>query len=122
MNNSAIIEKFCALFDTCENIYAYNYEQVGEMDKLVCDIEHDIELGKHNASELLKLARKLRDAKRTRRRHKDVVEELRPVVAFLDDPQNKRVIDRMHQLLGDMRKVEAYHEKRFYTPRVKEET
>ena len=33
---------------------------------------------------------------------------------------HKKTLDHMTQLLGKVRKVEQYHEKRIYIPRVKE--
>lgn len=51
---------------------------------------------------------------------KDMAEEREEVVKFFQDPQHKKTLDHMTQLLGKVRKVEQYHEKRIYIPRVKE--
>ena len=39
---------------------------------------------------------------------------------FFEEPQNKKTLDKMVQLLGKIRKVEKYHRERAYYPRVKE--
>jgi hypothetical protein len=39
-------------------------------------------------------------------------------VEFFEDPQNKKVLDKMKQVLGIVRKSEVYHKDRKYIPRV----
>lgn len=46
------------------------------------------------------------------------MEELEPVVEFFEDPKNRSVLNSMSQLLGQIRKVESYHKRRFYVPKV----
>mgnify|MGYP000504807012 CR=1 FL=1 len=52
--------------------------------------------------------------------YKDLVEETEDLVKFFEEPQNKKTLDKMVQLLGKLRKVEKYHRERTYYPRVKE--
>lgn len=50
----------------------------------------------------------------------DTLEETEKVVKFFQDPQHKRTLDQMAQLLGEVRKAEKYHKNRTYVPGVKE--
>ena len=77
-----------------------------------------LELEGLNCRERSKIATKLVANRQTRRNYKDAVEELEPIVEFFDDPQNRATINRMSELLGQVRKIENYHQKRFYVPKV----
>ena len=55
-----------------------------------------------------------------RRKYKDIFEETDDVVRFFREPQHKKTLDQMRQLLGAVRKVEKYHENRHYINRIKE--
>lgn len=37
---------------------------------------------------------------------------------FFEDSQNRNLIKKMSELLGQIRKVESYHQRRFYVPKV----
>ena len=43
------------------------------------------------------------------------------IIHFCDNPENKKTLDRLTQLLVRVRKVEKYHSEREYIPRVREE-
>ena len=55
-----------------------------------------------------------------RRKYKDIFEETDDVVRFFREPQHKKTLDQMRQLLGTVRKAEKYHENRHYINRIKE--
>lgn len=40
---------------------------------------------------------------------------------FFREPQHKRTLEQLRQLLGKVRKVEKYHENRYYIPRLNED-
>ena len=67
------------------------------------------------------MATKLATCRRTRRAHKDKVEELQPLIDFLEDKENKKVIEKLKRVLGETKKQEKGHENRFYVPRVLKE-
>ena len=52
-----------------------------------------------------------------RRFYKDRVEEIKALAEFAKDPANAKAINMLKQALGQMRKEDAYHEKREYWPR-----
>ncbi len=54
--------------------------------------------------------------RRARRQCKDTIEELEVLASWLD--KNKAAVNQLKQALGEMRKVEKYHENRSYHPRV----
>lgn len=56
-----------------------------------------------------------------RRYFKDRIEEYQPLIDFASDPQNKKIIDKLTQVLGEMRKQERYHNNRTYYPRILKE-
>lgn len=118
--NSEIIANATDFIIKAADKYNCNSEIVTKCNKLVCDIEHELELGDYNRDGLAKLAREIRDAKRERRKAKDIVEELQPVMDFMNEPQNRKLISNLQELVGAIRKVEKYHEHRFYTPRVRD--
>lgn len=96
-------------------------EEVNNQDKLTQDYLHKLELGELRRDERSKVATKLAINRQDRRYYKDRVEELNPIVVFFEDPINKKVFEKMKQVLGDTRRWESYHKDRKYKPRVLKE-
>ena len=96
-------------------------EEVNNQDKLTQDYLHKLELGELKCDERSKVATKLAINRQDRRYYKDRVEELKPIVQFFEDPVNKKVLDKMRQVLGETRRWESYHADRKYKPRVLKE-
>ena len=103
-----------------DTLYKMAFEAVRVEDKRTQDLLHAIEFVT-SSKEQRRIGAKLRDSRRTRRRNKDIVEELEPIINFFSEPQNKRTLDKMSQLLGAVRKEEKYHEDRVYHPRVEDD-
>lgn len=56
-----------------------------------------------------------------KRRQKDEVQRLEPIMNFFDELNHKNTLKKMEQLLGRQRKVEEYlNGERVYYPRVKD--
>jgi hypothetical protein len=87
-------------------------------DRITQDYLHKLELEGLNCRERSKIATQLAHNRQARRKHKDAVEELEPIVEFFEEPKNRNVLNAMAQLLGQIRKVENYHQNRFYVPKV----
>ena len=67
------------------------------------------------------MATKFQRSRRERRRKKDEAMRLELIVQFFEEPQNRKVLNNLRQLLGRQRKQEAFlNGKRDYKPRVKE--
>ena len=117
MKTSEQIKAFLDLIREVEPRYMIALDAMKTEDKRTQDFLHAIEFEPH-AEERSKIATKMRASRIARRENKDVVEELEPFINFLSVQSNKRVIDQLTQLLGQIRKVEKYHENRSYHPRV----
>ena len=113
------LEDFISFYDEAINTYKYAYDMVNQCDKLKCDLLHKIELGLYeDINEEKRIQTQLKYCLKDRRYYKDRVEELEPIVIFFADPQNKKVLDKLKQILGQVRKSETYHQDRHYIPRV----
>lgn len=121
MKKSEIITQFLNYIDNCQKQYDYAYEKVGIEDRRTSDLLHELEIENTTSNERSKLATKLRNSRRDRRYWKDIVEECEPIINFANVPVNKKVINQLKQLLGEVRKVENYHSTRTYIPKVEKE-
>ena len=102
--------------------YKFCDEEMKKQEALTQDYLHSLELDGLNCSERSKLATKLATNRKDRRYYKDRVEELEPIVIFFADQQNKKMLDRLQQILGQVRKQENYHKDRTYRPKVLKES
>lgn len=115
---SQCIKNFLEFVQNVKSDYDYNVEAMRKEDRITQDYLHMLELEDLSYHERSKVATKLVENRKARRDYKDMVEELEPIIEFLEDPANKKVIDQMSHLLGKVRKVESYHQNRFYMPKV----
>lgn len=114
--NSEIISDFLQLVEESQSKYNFNYEQVNKQDLLKTDIEHKLELGKPDAKERTKLTKLLIKCLQERREYKDAAEQACVMCDFAE--KNKNVMKTLREALGQMKKLENYHENRTYVPRV----
>ena len=114
---SEIIRDFLNLVLNCPRIHNAAYQAVGQEDKLTVDLLHAIEIDGDDRATRNKAATALRLNRLDRRYYKDIMEEYEPIHKFLQDPANEKAIKKLTQVLGDVRKVEKYHEDRTYRPR-----
>lgn len=82
---------------------------------------HQLELDNLKCAERSKVATQLAICRKDRRYYKDKVTELQKLVDFLKEPENKKVIEKLKKVLGEVKKEERAHENRFYVPRVLKE-
>lgn len=113
------IKKFLDFIDECRRLHAIAVDGMKKEEKKLQDFLHAIEF-ESNSKERSKICTKLHQSRLERRRNKDMVEELEEIVKFFQEPQHKKTLDQMTQLLGKVRKIEKYHAERTYYPRVKE--
>ena len=114
------IKRFLDFVEESKKLHTLSQESLVREDKKVQDFLHAIEFEK-SAKERSKICTKLHISRQDRRKYKDIVEEREEIVKFFQDPQHKKTLDQMTQLLGRVRKVEKYHADQTYYPRVKEE-
>lgn len=81
------------------------------------DILHILELQDQTYHECANFSKELKAIRKERRKAKDEIACLSPVVTWADE--NKSVVKGLEQLLGAVRKAERSTEQRIYTPRVK---
>lgn len=110
------ISDFLNLMSDAGASYEYMKEKLNETDKATQDILHTLELENPDYKERAKLAKELQKIRRARRAYKDSVEELSPIVLFAAN--YKDCINKIKQLLGEVRKQERYHQNRQYFPRI----
>ena len=115
---SQFIKAFLDFVENAKSDYSFNLEAMKNEERITQDYLHKLELEGLNCRERSKIATQLAVNRQLRRNYKDMVEELQPIVEFFEEPQNKKLIDHMSQLLGQVRKVENYHQQRIYVPKV----
>ena len=111
------ISKFLKFIAEAQKLYEIFNNNVSEEEKLTQDLLHSLELDNLKRDERSKLATKLAKNRRDRRYYKDGVEELQPIIDFMSRTENKKAMDTLTHVLGDVRKAEKYHENRFYIPK-----
>ena len=116
---SEVISDFLKFVRQCESDYQAAREAVGVEDKRLQDLLHEMEFSEgENAKR--QAATKLQQSRRERRRQKDEVQRLEPVVNFFNELNHRNTLKKMEQLLGKQRKVEEYLNGEWvYYPRVK---
>lgn len=120
-NPSEQLTNFLNFVSNAQSHYSFCYEEMKKQEQLTQDYLHSLELDSLKCDERSKLATKLATNRKDRRYYKDRVEELEPIVDFFADPANNRVLNRLAQVLGQVRKQEMYHKDRTYTPKMLKE-
>ena len=115
---SEYLTEFLNFVSEAQSHYRFCSEEVKNQDKLTQDYLHSLELDGLKCDERSKVATKLAINRKDRRYYKDRVEELEPIVQFFEEPQNKKMLNKLREVLGVVRKSELYHKDRKYTPRV----
>ena len=112
---SDVLKEFLDYITDCQSKYNYAYENVGEQDKLSQDLLHKLELEDLPAKERNVVAKELETNRKDRRYYKDIVEITDPIKKYY--AENKKAIDNLRILLGQIRKIESYHQNRSYIPK-----
>ena len=115
------IAEFLNFISNAQSHYKFCCAEEDTQEKLTQDYLHSLELDNLKCDERSKIATKLVINRRDRRYYKDRVEELDPIVKFFEEQQNKRVLDKLREVLGQVRKQEEYHKNRIYIPKVLKE-
>ena len=115
------ISEFLNFVSEAQSHYKFCLEEEANQEKLTQDYLHSLELDDLKCKERSKIATQLAINRKDRRYYKDRVEELEPIVKFFEEQQNKKVLDKLREVLGQTRKQENYHKNRFYVPKVLKE-
>lgn len=109
---------FLNFIDACISRYIYAFDNVGQEDKRLQDLLHEIEFAS-NKAERNKAATKLQHSRRIRRENKDEAKLYEKIAKFFEEKENRNALNRLRQLLGQQRKEEEYlSSTRTYNPRV----
>lgn len=114
---SEILARAAKLLNDAQKVYDANFELMKEQDALQQDLLHKLEIENLTRDERAKLATELRDCRRLRRKHKDVVEELEPIAGYCGTAVGMQAVKQLSRFVGELRKVENYHQNRHYVPR-----
>ena len=120
-NPSEQITNFLNFITAAQSHYKFCDEEMHKHEQLTQDYLHSLELDDLKCSERSKIATKLAVNRKDRRYYKDRVEELEPIIMFFSDQQNKKMLDKLQQVLGQVRKQENYHKDRTYRPKILKE-
>jgi len=115
---SQSIEPFLTIVNKATTTYQYATQQMKKCDDATQDCLHKIELDDSLYEDRARTATQLRTIRQDRRYYKNTVETLEPIITFLENPQNKKAVDILTNVLGKIRKVESYHNNRCYIPKV----
>lgn len=114
---SEILARAAKLLNDAPKVYETNFELMKEQDALQQDLLHKLEIENLTRDERAKLATELRDCRRLRRKYKDVVEELEPIAGYCGTAAGMQAVKQLSRFVGELRKVENYHQNRHYVPR-----
>jgi len=118
-NPSENISGFLNFVDACTQEYRWACDGMEEEDKRPQDLLHEMEFAGDRAGRN-RVATRLQTSRKQRRRMKDLMKRDEQVVKFFEDPENRKILNKMRQLLGRQRKEEEYLEgERTYKPRAK---
>ena len=113
------LEDFLNAVDQCAKDYQYSSGIVSEEDKRLLDLVHEMEFAA-DSKERNRVATKMHNSRVLRRQNKDIVKQSELLVKFFEEPENRKVLNKLRQLLGRQRKEEEYlASDRTYKPRVK---
>lgn len=104
MKRSEKLSEFLNFICQVKPEYDYYLDVQADAEAKILDLLHEIELVPHNAFDMVKIYKQLRESRKQRRLAKDSIRELTPLVTWVED--NKKEIEALKRTLGDVRKVE----------------
>lgn len=112
MKRSEKLSEFLNFICQVKPEYDYYLDVQADAEAKTLDLLHEIELVPHNAFDMVKIYKQLRESRKQRRLAKDSIRELTPLVTWVED--NKKEIEALKRTLGDVRKVEKMEDGRIY--------
>lgn len=118
MKRSEIISQFLNMLRAAKTEHTGSQDRLKEYNNATQDILHDLELNEHTAEELAELTDRIIAVRRDRRIDKDTFEITEKIVEVLSKADIQNTIGVFDRLLGQVRKVENYHENRSYHTKI----
>ena len=94
-----------------------NYKLIGELDKQLCDLQHEIEFTPFDVQRGYKLAKQVQDLRRQRREAKDDNEVLYRMQEYLNKGNSRSFVVGFAASLGKAKKRSEVLPDRKYAPR-----
>ena len=111
-------EAILRAIDYINKAWVENGEQQSEVEKLLCDLYHELEFANIDIQRGYKFAKQIQDARRERRKLKDEMELLRILHdQVVNTPNGKKFVVDLTAHLGGAKKRRAQLENRIYSPR-----
>uniref|UniRef100_UPI0040572D24 hypothetical protein n=1 Tax=Acetatifactor sp. TaxID=1872090 RepID=UPI0040572D24 len=118
---SEVLEQFLGYMDTVKNEYEEAYSIVGEEDRRLQDLLHALEFAA-NSQEKNKIATRLQQSRKRRRKAKDRVKELEKIYELQNEQASHTFLKKMKSTLSQQKGNEQYlTSKREYKKRVKDD-
>lgn len=115
---SQYIADFLNFLKDSQSLYNYAVDMEDKEEKLTQDFLHKLEFEANDYKTKCKVVTKLSSNRKERRRYKDIVQELEPIVEWANSDYGQKAINMLKQSLGQVRKQENYHTDRTYYPRI----
>lgn len=104
------LSELVRLWDMCN-------EQLDVEQQITQDLLHAIEFS-NNCKERYKYSTQLHYNRKRRRQYKDAITVLKPIIDFIQKEENKKILNRLTNILGEARKVKNSSSDRAYSPRI----
>jgi hypothetical protein len=114
VKRSEIISQFLNMLQDAKTEHAGSQERLKEYNNATQDILHDLELNEHTPEEKTALTDEMIEVRRERRIDKNTFEVTEKIKTYIDRQDIAVAIKWFGKMLGDVRKVEKYHENRSY--------
>ena len=114
---STHIEQYLRFSEAAIKDYGYYKERLEELNNQQEDLLHAIELNDKGYRERNKIASRLEDCRHQRRWYKDRIAELEPYISFVFGQSGRDSVEKLKQVLGQTRRVEAKQDGRMYRQR-----
>lgn len=112
---SGYLEDFLNFLDFVEEQRSIQTQNLADRNNDLLDLEHYIEFEKADGKTRLKLYAKLQDTRKERRKAKDMLQTMEPICLWISENQNS--VQKLRNLLGQVRKIERGQASRAYAIR-----
>ena len=104
-------------FENIDKLKVDIEKQITETEQARNDLLHELELGKLNAIEIMRVAKTLKEVLQERRQYKDELKKVMTLKGFTDKYNNKFIVGDIVQVLKNLRTLKKNNENRKYIPR-----
>lgn len=100
--------------------YKFAIDELDRLEKLTQDYLHSLELDGLHYKERAKVATKLAKCRQERRKAKDTIKALTPLIDYLGSENGKQFMNKLREALGKTRRAEKSLEGRVYVKRIQD--